>query len=401
MIKNGFNIPTITDTLIEHKRILIREDFDVSLSGNKIADDTRLKQSLPTITYLLKHHNKLIFVSKLNRPKERDSAHSLKHIIPDLQKYIPTHKIIFVEDFLHPTNADVFNNQTEKEIILLENIRFYPEEKANDDAFAQKLAALADIYVDDAFAMMHRNEASIVGVPKYLPSFAGLLVEKEVNMIAKAIKDPKKPVVAIIGGSKISTKLPVLGKLLDIADSLLLGGGLANTFFCAEGYNVGKSYCELEEVENAKKLLFLAAKKHTAVVLPTDVIVGNAESTHAGKDYRVSEIPQGLAALDIGPETKAKFGTIISEAKTIIWNGPMGLFENPAYRAGTDFIYYAITHNTNAVSIVGGGDTLNAIQDKRHLEKITHISTGGGAMLEFIENDTLPGLEALTQNQRK
>lgn len=400
MIKNGFNIPTITDTVIENKRILIREDFDVSLLHNKIADDTRLKQSLPTIEYLLKNHNKLIFVSKLNRPKKRDDEHSLRHILPDLKRYLPHYTIHFVDDFLDEKNKKIFDSQTDKDIILLENIRFYPEEKANDLEFAKKLASLADVYVDDAFAMMHRKEASVVGVPKLLPSYAGLLVENEVTQIDRAIKNPKKPVVAIIGGAKISTKIPVLSKLLEIADYVILGGGLANTFFCAEGYNIGKSYCELDEVENAKKLLFLAAKKNTAVVLPTDVIVGNPDNTsHAGKDYRINEIPKGLAALDIGPETKARFGAIISKARTIIWNGPMGLFENPAYRAGTDFIFYSIAHNPNAVSIVGGGDTLNAIQHKQHLDKITHISTGGGAMLEFIENGTLPGLEVLEKEK--
>lgn len=396
MIRNGFNIPIITDTNIENKRVLIRVDFDVSLEKNKIADDIRLRQSIPTIAYLLKHHNKLILVSKLNRPKQRDHEHSLKHILPDLKKHLSNYNIVFVSDFLDASAQKIFDKQTEKDVILLENIRFYPEEKTNDEAFAKKLARLADVYVDEAFAMMHRKEASVVGIPKFLPHYAGLLVAKEVTQIDKAIKNPKKPFVAIIGGAKISTKLPVLGKLLDLADYILLGGGLANTFFCAEGYNIGKSYCEMEEVENAKKLLFLAAKKNTAVILPTDVIAGHANNTkHAGKDYRVNEIPDGLAALDIGPETKARFGQIISSAKTIIWNGPMGLFENPAYRAGTDFIYYSIAHNSRAVSVVGGGDTLNAIQDKRHLDKITHISTGGGAMLEFIENGTLPGLEAL------
>ncbi|HXS14555.1 MAG TPA: phosphoglycerate kinase [Candidatus Saccharimonadales bacterium] len=396
MIKNGFNIPTITDAKIEHQRVLVRVDFDVSLHKNKIADDTRLRQAIPTLAELLKNKNKLILVSKLNRPKQRDDEHSLRHIIPDLKKHLPGYTIQFVEDFLNPECKTIFANQTENDIILLENIRFYPEEKINDPEFAKKLASVADVYVDDAFAMMHRKEASIVGIPKLLPSFAGLLVEKEITQIDRAIKNPKKPFVAIIGGAKISTKIPVLGKLLELADYVMLGGGLANTFFCAEGYNIGKSYCELEEVENAKKFLFLAAQKNTAVVLPTDVIVGNPTNTkHAGKDYRVNEIPEGGSALDIGPETKARFGSIISKARTIIWNGPMGLFENPAYRSGTDFIYYSIAHNPDAISIVGGGDTLNAIQHKHHLDKITHISTGGGAMLEFIENGTLPGIEAL------
>lgn len=399
MIKNNFLIPTITDTKIENKRVLIRVDFDVSLQKNKIADDTRIQQSLPTLEYLLKHHNKLILVSKLNRPKQRDEEHSLKHVIADLQKYLPAKKITLVPDFLDQSQHHFFVDQGENEILLLENIRFYPEEKANDSHFAQKLAALADIYVDDAFAMMHRKEASVVGITKFLPSFAGLLVEKEITQIDKAIKNPKKPFVAIIGGAKISTKLPVLSKLTELADYIILGGGLANTFFCAEGYNIGKSYCELEEVENAKKLLFTAAQKNTMVVLPTDVIVGDPANTkHAGKVYRIAEIPEGSSALDIGPETKARFGAIISKARTIVWNGPMGFFENPVYRNGTDFIYYSIAHNPHATSIVGGGDTLNAIHHKHHLKKITHISTGGGAMLEFIENGTLPGIEALEKH---
>lgn len=396
MIKNGFNVPTIQDLKIENKKVFVRVDFDISLNKNKIADDTRLRQSIPTLEYLLKRENRLILASKLNRPKERDEEHSLKHIIPDLKKFLPKYEVVFVEDFLDPKNKTVFENQKNNQIILLENIRFYPEEKKNDMQFAKRLANLADIYVDDAFAMMHRTESSVVGITHYLPSYAGLLVTEEVTQIDKLIHNPKKPFVAIIGGAKISTKVPVLGKLLELADYLILGGGLANTFFCAEGYNIGQSYCELAEVENAKKLLFLAAQKNTVVVLPTDVIVGDPQNTkHAGKVYRVSEIPQKGSALDIGPETKAKFGQIISHAKTIVWNGPMGLFENPAYRQGTDFIYYSIAHNEKAISIVGGGDTLNAIQDKHHLDKITHISTGGGAMLEFIENGTLPGLEAL------
>lgn len=396
MIKDGFNIPTIEDAKIEHKTILLRNDFDVSLNDNyTIADDVRLTSSLPTIEYLLKRHNKLICVAKLGRPKGRDPKFSMKVVVERLQKYLPDYHVKLINDFL-TEDKTTFENQTEKEILVLENIRFYPEEKDNDIVFAKRLASLAQVYVNDAFAVSHRSEASLVGVPKYLPSYAGLSLAKEVTMISKVIKNPKKPLVAIIGGAKISTKLPILGKLLELADYLILGGGLANTFFCAEGFNIGKSYCELEEVENAKKLLFMAAQRNTVVVLPSDVIVGDPKNMkHTGKVYHVNEIPEGGQALDIGPETKARFGAVIAKAKTIVWNGPMGLFENPAYRQGTDFIYFSIAHNPDAISIVGGGDTLNAIQHKHHLEKITHISTGGGAMLEFIENGTLPALEAL------
>ena len=396
MIKDGFNIPTIEDTKIEHKKVLIRVDYNIALEDGKIANDTRITLSLPTLEYLLKRHNKLILMAHLGRPEGRDKKFSLSPVARDLQKYLPEYNIILIDDFQSEEGKKQIAAQTEKDIILLENLRYYPGEKANDPKFTKELASLGDTFVNDAFGVSHRKSATVIGLPHLLPSYAGLLLAREVTMIGKIIKNPKKPLVAIIGGAKISTKLPILGKLLELADYLILGGGLANTFFCAEGFNIGKSYCELEEVENAKQLLFMAAQKNTMVVLPSDVIVGNPENTkHAGKVYRINEIPEGGSALDIGPETKARFGAIIAKAKTIVWNGPMGFFENPAYRQGTDFIYFSIAHNAHAVSVVGGGDTLNAIQHKHHLEKITHISTGGGAMLEFIENGTLPGLEAL------
>lgn len=396
MIKNGFEIPTIEDVKIENKRVLLRVDFNVALENGKVANDTRITQALPTIEYLLKGKNKLILISHLGRPEGRDMKFSLGVVLKDLKKYLPHYTLTLIDDFQTDDGRGQLKSQKPNEICMLENMRFYPGEKANDKTFAKELASLGDVYVNDAFGVDHRNDASLVGIPEYLPSYAGLLLAREVTMIDKAIKNPKKPFVAIVGGAKISTKLPILGKLVELADYIVLGGGLANTFFCAEGYNIGKSYCELEEVENAKKLLFMAAQKQTVVVLPSDVVVGDPSNTkHAGHIYRITDIPSGGSALDIGPETKARFGAVIAKAKTIIWTGPMGLFENHAYSQGTDFIYYSIAHNSHAVSIVGGGDTLNAIKNKRHLEKITHISTGGGAMLEFIENGTLPGLEAL------
>lgn len=378
------------------KRILFRVDYNVSLSPDRvIADDERIVQSLPTIKRLY-GQNKLILVSHLDRPKKRDPKFSLSVVVKRLQDYLPGAKITLVDDFLNKNSKDVFKKQKNGEILVLENIRFYKGEEKNDLTFAKELASLADVYVNDAFAVCHRAAASVVGVPTLLPSYGGLLLKKEVEMIAKAIKNPKKPLVAIIGGAKISTKLNLIGHLTEIADYVLLAGGLANVFFLAQGYNIGKSICEYELVEKARQLLFAAAARKTAVVLPTDVVIGDPNNKEKGGEVRkINDIPDGQAILDIGSETKAQFGSIIARAGTIIWNGPVGYFENPLYRQGTDFIYYSIAHNPEAVSIVGGGDTLAAINNKEYLGKITHISTGGGAMLEFIENGTLPGIKAL------
>lgn len=391
-------ITYIDETDISDKRVLLRADFDVTLNPNyTIADDARIKKNIPTLQYLLKKNNKLICVAKLGRPKTRDSAFSLKIVVEKLKEYLPEYKITLVDDFITQDKA-LFQNQQNNEILVLENIRFYPEEKKNDMEFAQKLASLADVYVNDAFAMSHRVEASIVGITSLLPSYGGLLLKAEVATIMKVIREPQKPVVAIIGGSKIDTKINIIGKLMEVADYVLIGGGLANTFLCAKGIDIGKSYCEYEKVAKARQLLFLASQKHTAVILPSDVVIGDKDnSKEGGEVVQVDKIPPGSTILDIGPDSQAKYGSIIATAKTIVWNGPVGYFENPAFRRGTDFIYYAIAHNQDAISVVGGGDTLSAISKKEYLDQITHISTGGGAMLELIEKGTLPGLEALNK----
>lgn len=391
-------ITFVDEEKISHRHILMRVDFNVSLSSDKlsISDDARITQAIPTIKLLLENKNRLILISHLGRPKERDQKLSLQIVANRLHELLPEYKVILINDFLNESDRKKISEQKEDEIVLLENIRFYKEEKANDEQFAKKLSTLGEMFVNDAFGVCHREDASVVGITKYLPSYAGLLLKKEIEMISKAIKNPKKPVVAIIGGAKISSKINLLGKLMEIADSLLIGGGLANTFFCAQGYGIGQSYCELQEVESAKKLLFMAAQKNTALVLPTDVIENDCtDGDTAGRVIKVTEIDEKGRILDIGPETQAKFGSIIGAAKTIIWNGPVGYIENPGFRRGTDFIFYAVTQNSHAVSIVGGGDTLAAISKKEYLDKITHISTGGGAMLEFIEKGTLPGIEAL------
>lgn len=396
MIKNGFNIKTVDDDKIIGKKVILRADFDVSLNPNyTIADDARIRNNLPTINYLLKNKNKLICIAKLDRPKGRETKYSLKVVVNKLQELLPNYKIKLIDDFLKE-DKKTFNSQKENEILVLENIRFYKGEKKNDPRFAKKLASLGEVYVNDAFAMCHRTEASVVGVPEYLPSYAGLLLKKEIEMISHAIKNPKRPLVVVLGGAKISTKIILIDKLMEIADYLLIGGGVANTFLLAEGYEVGKSFYDYEEIAKARRLLFMAAKKRTAIILPTDVVVGNPKnSQYGGMVKKINQILTNAQILDIGPETQAKFGSIIAKGKTIIWNGPVGYFENPEYRRGTDFIYYAIAQNQQATSIVGGGDTLAAISKKEYLEKITHISTGGGAMLEFIEKGTLPGIEAL------
>lgn len=390
------HISFIDETDIKNKRVLLRVDFNVSLNPNStIADDARIQQALPTIEYLLKNHNRLIIVSHLDRPKFRDPKLSLKPVVKRLQEYLDkNYHVKLINDFL-TEDPQTFQNQKPDTVFMLENIRYYPEEGANDRTFIKKLAALADVFVNDAFGVSHRSNSSVTGVPEYLPSYGGLLLKKEIQMISKVIDKPKKPLVAIIGGAKISSKISLIGKLTEIADYLLIGGGLANTFLCAHEYNIGKSFCEYEEVQQARKLLFLAARKHTAIILPDDVVVAANKTSTVTQVRKVDEVQKNDSIFDIGPETQAKFGAVIAKAKTIIWNGPVGLTENPQFKRGTDFIYYAITQNTDSTSIVGGGDTLAAISKKEYLDKITHISTGGGAMLEFIEKGNLPGIEAL------
>jgi len=325
--------------------------------------------------------------------EKRNANDSLKPIAKRLQEYLPANKIVLVDDFI--TEPDQITNQKADEIILLENIRFYPGEQANDPSFAKQLAALADIYINDAFSVSHRKAASIVGIPKFLPSYGGLLLKKEITILDEIMKHPKKPFVAIIGGKKIATKIKFISKLTAVADYVLIGGGLANTFIAAEGLPVGKSLISQDDILGARQLLAHAKREHTQLLLPTDLAVGTSLDSKNSEIRKVNDIKKDEEALDIGPETQALFGKVIDEAKTIVWNGPVGYMENQEFKRGTDFLYYSITENDHAVSVVGGGDTLSAISKKEYLDKITHISTGGGAMLEFIENGTLPGIEAL------
>lgn len=394
------NIRYIDHEHIENKRVLLRVDFDVSLNADAtIANDLRIAQNIPTIEKLLQNNNRLICVAKLGRPKVgvRDPLLSMNIVADRLREYVPHAKVTVVGDF-QSDNKHVFEAQQPNEILLLENIRFYQGEKENDAEFAKQLAGLADVFVNDAFAVSHRSEASVVGVTKYLPSYGGLLLQKELSMIDAAIKNPKKPVVVILGGSKISSKISLIDRLIMLADHLLIGGGMANTFLEAQGIEIGESLSEKSELEHARILLDQAAKHQTAIMLPVDVVCGDVKNDQLSVVKKVDSVEKGDAILDIGPETQAIWGAAIAASQTIIWNGPVGYFENAAFRRGTDFIYYAITQNTQCTSILGGGDTLAAISKKEYLENITHISTGGGAMLEYIEKGTLVGLEALASS---
>lgn len=391
-----FNIKTITDEEIKDKRALIRVDYNVSLTEHsQIADDTRITQTLPTLHKLLENNNKLILIAHLGQPKDREPEFSLKPVAKRLQTYFSERKIILINDFLSEEGKQQLLNQNPDQIILLENIRFYPGEKSNDPEFAKQLASFGDVYVDDAFGVCHRADASVVGVAQLLPHYAGLLMEKEITAIGKIMQHPQKPVVAIIGGAKTSTKLPLLYRLTELADYLLLGGGIANTFLLTQGVTIGKSIAEPEQKNEVLKIIQHAKDKNTQIVLIKDAIVAPDPNDSVGTEMLINQIQQDQAIVDIGSETQAIWGHIIDEANTIVWNGPVGYMENPEFKRGTDFLYYAITQNDHAFSVIGGGDTLAAISKKEYVDKITHISTGGGAMLEFIEKGTLPGIEAL------
>lgn len=365
------NIKLLSQSTIINKRVLLRVDFNVPLTENlQIADDVRIVKSIPTIELLLKNNNKIIIVSHLGRPKGRDEKLSLKPVFDYLTKVFPQNTTTIVDDFLTQP-------QTSSDITLLENIRFYEGEDKNDEAFVKQLANLADVYVNDAFGVSHRVATSVVGITKLLPSYCGLLLESEILAVGKIMENPKKPVVAIIGGAKISTKIILLEKLLDVVNTLILGGGIANTFLLAQGQDVGNSLVEKDQVNEAKRILSSAQEKNINVVLPID---------NNGLENKI---------LDIGPKTEKLFAEIIANANTIIWNGPVGLAEDARFAKGTQSIFAAITQNTHAFSLVGGGDTLASVSGNPDINKITHVSTGGGAMLELIEKGTLPGIEAL------
>lgn len=390
-------IKYIDEVEIQNKRVLVRVDYNVSFKKDgSINDDTRIKNSLPTLLLLLKGHNKLILMSHLGKPKGRDMAFSMKPVAERLQTYLPDYSVRLVDDFLSPATPEVVHGQKEKEIFILENTRFYEGEKKNDPQFSKQLAGLGEVFVDDAFGSVHRAHASTVGVAEFIPSFGGLLLKREVTVIKKAIEAPERPVVAIIAGAKVSSKIGLIEKLMKTADTVLIGGAMTNNFLAAQGLEIGRGLVETEYIPEAQRLLDLAKTLHKEIVLPVDRRIGSQnDETSIPVIKKVGDISTDDETLDIGPETETLFASHIAKAKTVIWNGPVGYFENPAFAKGSIAIYEAILSNPGLISILGGGDTLSVIKKLPNKDRITHISTGGGAMLELIEKGTLPGLDAL------
>ena len=386
---------TIKDCDIQGKTILLRTDYNVSLSGKKITDDTRVTQTLPTINYLLSKNCQVIIISHLGRPKgKKDSRFSLSAVAKDLQK-VSHKRVYFEKDYLTPKSRQKIKEKAKKGLVLLENLRFHPGEKANNESFARQLAGLGEIFVNDAFGASHRKHASIVGVPRFIPALEGLLLSKEVDIITKIINSARHPFVAIIGGAKTKTKIEFLRKLMKKVDTILLGGLISVYFLKAKGYSVGQFKADKEVLNKVKKFIKEAQKLKVKIVLPADAVMGKLGTGDKALVCPIDKLEPNLQILDIGPQTEAVFGSIIAGAKTIIWNGPVGYIEKKEYQRGTDFIFYSISQNRKAVSLVGGGDTITALSKQEYLEGITHLSTGGGAMLEFIEKGTLPGIEAL------
>ena len=387
-----FNKKTIRDIDVKGKRVLVRVDFNVPIKDGVVGDDTRIRAALPTIEYLLENGAALILCSHLGRPKGQPlPEYSLKPVADYLAQLLDK-PVAFAEDCIGPKAESAAQALKPGDVLLLENTRYHAGETKNDPEMAKQLASLAEVFVNDAFGTAHRAHASNVGVADHLPAVAGFLLEKEIKYLGQAVAEPEKPFVAILGGAKISDKIGVIKNLLEKADSILVGGGMANTFFKAQGYPVADSLVEDEALETAGEILAQAGTKFR---LPVDVVIADKfEVGAAHKVMSTGPIPDGWRILDIGPETMAHFAKIISEAKTVVWNGPMGVFEFPEFAKGTFAIAQAAAES-DAVTIVGGGESVAAVKQSGLADKITHISTGGGASLEMLEGKILPGVAAL------
>jgi 3-phosphoglycerate kinase len=391
------NKKTIRDINLAGKRVLVRVDFNVPIENGVITSDKRIRESVPTIQYILEQKPKaVILMSHLGRPKDApEPKYSLAPVAPALAALIGR-SVHFAEDCIGPVAEKAVANLPDGGVLLLENTRFYKGESKNDQDMARQLAALGDIYVNDAFGSAHRAHASTVGVTEYLPAVAGFLMEKELDYLATAIENPKRPFVAILGGAKVSDKIAVIEALLDKVDKLLIGGGMANTFLKAKNLNLGNSLVEADSVDTARALLEKGSAK---LILPIDAVIGEKfENDTAQQTISVADgVPDGWAIYDIGPRTVDLFKQHLQGAQTVVWNGPMGVFEMPAFAKGTNAVAQLLAEATEqgAITVIGGGDSASAVENAGFADRVTHISTGGGASLEMLEGKILPGVAAL------
>ncbi len=382
---------TIRDVDLDRFTVLVRVDFNVPMQDGAVADDTRIRAALPTLQYLRDRSAKVVLLSHLGRPDGTPNPkYSLRPVANRLGELLGT-RVGFANDCIGPPAQSAVQGTSPGGMVLLENVRFHAEEEKNDPAFAQQLAQLGDMFVNDAFGTAHRAHASTEGIAHVLPSVAGLLMEKEISFIGAALENPKRPFVAIVGGAKVSSKVGVLNNLIDRVDRLLIGGGMANTFLRAEGREVGKSLLEADLVTTAADLL----QRGNKIVVPTDVVVTtDLKGTAAPRTTSSGQVANDEAIVDIGPQAIAAFKAEIAAAGTVLWNGPMGVFEDARYAAGTLAIAHALA-DSNATTIVGGGESVQAVEQAGVADKLSHVSTGGGASLEFIEGKVLPGVAAL------
>jgi len=387
----------IKDINIDGKRVLIRVDFNVPLDEHlNITDDARIQSVLPTLRYILDHHSKLIIASHLGRPKgEVKPKMSLSPVAKRLESLL-NKEVVMAKDCIGPEVEHLVGKMNEGDVVLLENLRFHPEEQKNDDAFAQKLAGLCEIFVNDAFAVSHRINASVVAVTKHVPiSVGGFLLQRELDYFQKAMADPQRPLVAIVGGAKVSGKIDALENMLLHVDKFIVGGAMANTFLKSAGYNMEKSMVEPDLVETAASIMKKAIENNIKFYLPVDAVAASRFDAQAEiRIVPVQEIPKNWMTMDIGPATVMLYSEALEDAKTIIWNGPMGVFEMDAFSQGTSAIVHRVA-DSQALSIVGGGDTGAAVHNSGETDRITYISTGGGAFLSLMEGKTLPAVAAL------